>query len=108
MIVDDDQSIRYLVRINLEGADKFEVIGEAENGDEAVKLVERDRPDFVILDLFMPRMDGAEAAGAMREVHPTVRIVAYSGNTLERPEWADASLNKEQFSLITSVLDSLV
>ncbi|MFO7695500.1 MAG: ATPase, T2SS/T4P/T4SS family [Vicinamibacterales bacterium] len=64
LVVDDDRTIRLMVRRLLE-KDGFEVI-EGENGREAIELATRERPNLLLIDLMMPEMDGYQAIGALR------------------------------------------
>ena len=71
VVVADDQALmRSGLRMMLERADGIEVVGEAEDGDAAVRVVREHRPDVVLMDIRMPGVDGIEA---------TRRIVADSG-----------------------------
>jgi CheY-like chemotaxis protein len=63
LVVDDERAVRAVCRVNLELAG-LEVL-EAENGEEALALVERERPDIVLLDVMMPRLDGWQVAGRL-------------------------------------------
>lgn len=63
MIVDDAAPVRDAVRRMLELEDDFLVIGEAENGEEAVSLARKLLPDVILMDINMPRLDGISAAG---------------------------------------------
>ena len=56
-----------------------EVVGEAADGEDAVRLATELRPDLVLLDLAMPRMDGLQALPLIREAVPGVRVVVLSG-----------------------------
>ena len=56
LVVDDDPLVTKLVKINLELSDY--VVEEAWDGDSAVKVLEKNPPDLLVLDLMMPRMDG--------------------------------------------------
>lgn len=56
LVVDDDDNVLLLVRANLE-IDGYEVT-EATNGEEALKSIDKDRPDLVLLDVMMPKVDG--------------------------------------------------
>lgn len=53
----------------------FDVVGEAGNGDEAVRLAEQLRPDLVLMDVTMPEMDGVEATRQLHIVAPNVKVV---------------------------------
>ena len=60
-VVDDQALVRSGFTVLLRSADDIEVVGEAADGAEAVALVERERPDVVLMDVRMPEMDGIEA-----------------------------------------------
>ena len=61
LLADDEKLIRAGFRVLLEAADDIVVIGEAVNGDEAVELATAERPDVILMDIRMPRVDGLEA-----------------------------------------------
>jgi YesN/AraC family two-component response regulator len=67
------------LRLTLELDGRFEIVGEAANGKEAVQLAADEHPDVVILDLAMPVMDGMEAIPQIREVSPETKIVMLTG-----------------------------
>jgi DNA-binding NarL/FixJ family response regulator len=75
LIVDDHPIVRAGFEGMLAGKSDLEVIGEAENGEEAVRLAERLRPDVVLMDLRMPLVDGVEAIGRIKEENPNVNIL---------------------------------
>ncbi|MDQ2934222.1 MAG: response regulator transcription factor [Chloroflexota bacterium] len=76
MLVDDHAVVRRGLRGFLELLDDIEVVGEAEDGAQAVALAGRARPDVVLMDLLMPNMDGLEAITAIKQAQPEVEIVA--------------------------------
>jgi DNA-binding NarL/FixJ family response regulator len=65
MLVDDDPLVRSGLRMLLGGAPAIEVVAEAEDGDEVLAAVDRHRPDVVLMDIRMPRLDGVSAAGLL-------------------------------------------
>ncbi|MDO8211041.1 response regulator transcription factor [Conexibacter sp. CPCC 206217] len=76
VVVADDQAIaRQGLRMILESGDDIEVIGEAVDGLDALGQVQRRRPDIVLIDIRMPRMDGLEATRLLRDVEGVQVIV---------------------------------
>lgn len=65
LVVDDDSAIRHLIRVNLEP--RGFVVQEAPDGSSAIKAVEADLPDLMLLDLVMPGVDGIEVCAWVRE-----------------------------------------
>ena len=74
LVIDDGDSVRDVIRIFLEHAG-FEVCGEAADGVEAIEQAKKLKPDLIVLDLAMPRMNGAEAASILSTTMPNVPIV---------------------------------
>ena len=79
LLADDAADLRLLLRIRLEKLDDVEVVGEATDGEEALELAEELRPDVVVMDLSMPRVDGLQATERLRDRYPSLRIVVLSG-----------------------------
>jgi len=75
LISDDHPVVRAGLRGMLSGEPDFEVVGEAENGKEAVGLTGELKPDVVLMDLRMPEMDGVAAIERIRAEHPKVQIL---------------------------------
>ncbi|CAN5542522.1 hypothetical protein BH24ACT26_BH24ACT26_21700 [soil metagenome] len=78
LLADDVAEIRMLLRLTLELDGRFEVVGEACNGAEAVQLACRQHPDVVILDLGMPVMDGFTAIPEICRFSPQTKILVLS------------------------------
>lgn len=76
LIVDDAAVMRIRLRDILES--RYDVVGEAGNGDEALKLYDKFRPDFVTLDITMPQLNGLEALGRLIQSHPDAKVVIVS------------------------------
>lgn len=80
MIVDDEQEVRQGIIKKIDWHHyHFEVVGEAENGIEALDVIEENVPDVVITDISMPLMDGLALSSAIRERYPTVKVVILTG-----------------------------
>jgi two-component system, NarL family, response regulator LiaR len=75
LIVDDHAVVREGLRTFLELQDGLEVVGEAAEGQEAIELAERLRPDVVLMDLVMPKLDGVKAMTELRERLPASRVI---------------------------------
>jgi two-component system, chemotaxis family, protein-glutamate methylesterase/glutaminase len=71
LLADDSKFIREQLRTLLSSDSRFQVVGEAWNGEDACELVATLRPDLVILDVDMPKMDGIRATQHIMEHHPT-------------------------------------
>jgi DNA-binding NarL/FixJ family response regulator len=65
MLVDDDALVRSGLRMLLGGAEEIEVVAEADDGDGVLAAVDRHRPDVVLMDVRMPRLDGVSAAALL-------------------------------------------
>lgn len=74
LVTDDGDSVRDVIRVFLERGG-FEVCGEAVDGLDAIEQAKKLKPDLIILDLAMPRMNGAEAASILSATMPDVPIV---------------------------------
>ncbi len=78
LIVDDSPQIRNMVRLWLESEDRFEVCGEAADGVEGIEKALELKPDLIVLDLLMPRMNGLQAAPALQSAMPEVPIILFT------------------------------
>jgi DNA-binding NarL/FixJ family response regulator len=78
VIADDRPRTRRALRALLATQPGVEVIGEAADGVEAVAMLERHRPDVVLLDVQMPRLDGVAATARIKARWPSVRVVCLS------------------------------
>jgi DNA-binding NarL/FixJ family response regulator len=79
LLADDTSEIRLLLRLALEMDGRFEIIGEAEDGVEALKLTLEHSPDAVVLDLAMPVMDGLAALPGIKQAAPGAKILVLTG-----------------------------
>ncbi|HEY6466262.1 MAG TPA: response regulator transcription factor [Candidatus Acidoferrales bacterium] len=102
LIVDDNPSVRSALRLVLEGSGKFCVCGEAVDGIDCVEKSKELQPDVIVLDLSMPRMNGAEAASLLHGVNPKMKIVLFSlyseliGHQLASAIGVDAVISKRE------------
>ena len=78
LIVDDHEVVREGLRLSLSRAPHIRVVGEAGDGQAAIDLAERRRPNVVIMDVRMPGMDGLEATKALSEKLPDVAVLIFT------------------------------
>jgi DNA-binding NarL/FixJ family response regulator len=105
VLIDDDVDFLWVIRFRLELEHDIAVIGEAEEGEAGVALALRERPDIVVIDVMMPRIDGFEAAKRIKRSQPAVKVVAVTslpGDKAIRQEMyrsgADAFLGKRDIA----------
>jgi DNA-binding NarL/FixJ family response regulator len=112
LLVDDVVEVRRLVRTSLRFRDGFEVVGEAADGAEAVRLAARLRPDVVVLDLGLPDIAGREVLTRVREQSPTSKVVIFSGLENVDESWiadhaAGYVLKDSDLSYLVDLLESV-
>lgn len=76
LIVDDHFMVRDGLKVFVDVLPDMECVGEASNGEEAVRVCQQVRPDVVLMDLVMPGMDGVSATEAIRKQFPETRVLA--------------------------------
>jgi DNA-binding NarL/FixJ family response regulator len=78
LIVDDSESVRKITRLFIESQVDLEVCGEAVDGVDGIEKAKALKPDLILLDLAMPRMNGVEAASIIKRTMPQVRIIMFT------------------------------
>jgi NarL family two-component system response regulator LiaR len=76
MIVDDHDVVRRGLAAFLKSKVDLELVGEASDGEDALHTCDQVQPDVILMDLVMPKMNGAAATRAIRERHPNVQVIA--------------------------------
>jgi DNA-binding NarL/FixJ family response regulator len=108
LLCDDDETFRQALRLLLDGDERIEIVGNAANGEEAVKLALLHRPDIVTMDIQMPVMDGVDATKQLRYLLPQVKVVIVSAS-----EFGDRAKTAKQagaaaYVTKTRVFDELI
>lgn len=91
LIADDHAILRDGLRALLSAAPNMEVVGEAADGQDAIRLTGELSPDLLLIDLSMPRMNGTEAIEVIRRQHPDLKIIALTVHRSE--EYVRATLD---------------
>lgn len=78
IIAEDHQALIDGIKLSLENENDIEVIGEANNGEDLIKLVDCLQPDVIITDIRMPKCDGITATRLIKKNHPSIQIIAFS------------------------------
>lgn len=106
LLVDDVVDVRRLLRTALRFRGGFEVVGEASDGGEAVRLAGSLLPDIVVLDLGLPDLAGREVLSRIRENSPASKVVVFSGADPEEGPWI--AKNVEGYVLKDAEIEYLV
>ena len=78
LIADDSASMRLSVRLLLEGRHRELVVREAVDGVDVIEMAKKSKPDLILLDLAMPRLNGAEAAAVLRNDMPETPVILFT------------------------------
>jgi DNA-binding NarL/FixJ family response regulator len=89
VIADDDDGYLESLGELIDHQPELSVVGRATDGVQAVELVDRLEPEAAVVDLHMPRMNGVEAVFQMRRAHPSICLIALTGDSA--PELSEAA-----------------
>jgi DNA-binding NarL/FixJ family response regulator len=107
LIADDSAAFRNAFGLFLDCLPQVEVIGAAEDGEHALTLVGSLRPDLVLMDLQMPRLNGLQATRTIRAEFPGVRVVMISLHDSKELKAASAAARADRFIPKHSLRDEL-
>ena len=108
LIADDQELVRIGFRLLLEAQDDLEVVGEAADGEEAVALARELRPDVILMDIRMPRVDGIEAIGRLQALEPPPRVLVLTTFDLDEYVFGALRAGAAGFLLKDAPKDALV
>lgn len=98
LIVDDHEMVRAGLTIFLQGNDDLELVGETDNGADALTLCRDLEPDVVLMDIVMPVMDGITATRLIHQRQPDIRVIALT--SFKDGELARAALRAGAFAYV--------
>jgi DNA-binding NarL/FixJ family response regulator len=78
MVVDDHAAFRRVARAVISATPGFQQVADAASGADALRNADRECPDLVLMDVYMPHMDGFETARRLTEAHPEILVVLIS------------------------------
>ena len=108
LIADDQELVRIGFRLLLEAQDDLEVVGEAADGEQAVALARELRPDVILMDIRMPRVDGIEAIGLLQALEPPPRVLVLTTFDLDEYVFGALRAGAAGFLLKDAPKDALV
>ena len=108
LIVDDHQVVRQGLRTFLELHEDILVVGEAGDGVSAVEMVRQLKPDVVLMDLVMPRLDGIEATRQVKALEPGVKVIALTSFTEDEKVFPSIQAGASSYLLKDVSPDDLV
>ena len=108
LLADDHAVVRAGTRQLLERQPDFEIVGEAVDGDEAVRLTEELTPDVVVMDVRMPKVSGVEATRRIKASNPDVRVLVLTAHDDDEYVFALLQAGANGYLLKTAEIDELV
>jgi len=108
VIVEDHTIVREGLRSLLTSTKEFEVVGEAEDGHAAIRIIEKIQPDLVLSDLSMPRMDGVDMIQAIKKEFPHTKIIALTVHRTEEYVLATLKAGADGYILKEASYDELL
>jgi DNA-binding NarL/FixJ family response regulator len=81
LLVDDHALVRECVRLSVQTQEDIEVVGQASDGEEACQMAKVLRPDVIVLDISMPKLNGLQAAERLKAICPQAKVVALSNHS---------------------------
>ena len=108
LIVDDNAQLRQALRMELQAAQDLEVIGEADDGIAGFQLAQTLRPDVILMDVNMARLDGVEATRRIRALLPQTVLIGMSCHSRQAVETVLLAAGADAFLPKDTVVDTLL
>ncbi|MDX6514027.1 MAG: hypothetical protein QOE36_3531 [Gaiellaceae bacterium] len=108
LLADDDEAFVASLRPLIESQPELAVVGTASNGLEAIELADDLAPDAVVIDLHMPLLDGVTAVARLRGDHPSLCLIALTGDEATQLHRAVAEAGADAVLVKSELVDTLV
>jgi DNA-binding NarL/FixJ family response regulator len=108
LIVDDNLRLRALIRRISAQEPDLQVVGEAEDGEEAIRLTHLLRPDIVLMDFVMPRVNGVEAMRRIKVAHPKTKVIIMTVHTEDAYRRTAEASGTDAFLLKKTLMTTLL
>ena len=107
LLADDDEGYLESLRKLIDGQHELSVVGTATNGLSAIELVDELSPDAAVLDLHMPLLDGVSTVARLRRDHPSLCLIALTGDEAPALHRAAKESGADDVLLKTELVDAL-
>lgn len=107
LIVEDHELTRNGLVFSFQKMSDLQIVGEADNGEKALKLIEERSPDIVLMDLAMPVMDGIEATQKIKTRFPAVKVIILTSHQDEEEVYASLAAGAQAYCLKDIELERL-
>jgi len=108
LVADDDRAYLGSLRELIDQQPELEVVATAVDGVQAIELAEQLEPDAVVLDVHMPLLDGVSAAARLRRDHPSICLIALTGDDAPALHRAVLEAGADEVLLKSAILDALL
>lgn len=108
LIAEDHEFTRTGLKYSLQSKSRFEVVAEAENGEQAVALVSQVQPDIVLMDIGMPIMDGIAATQKIKESFPGIKVVMLTSRQVKEEVYASLAAGADAYCMKDITTERLV
>ena len=108
LIVDNDMRFRRFVKELLSSEESLQIIGEAADGQEAIRKAKELKPDLVLMDITMPRMSGLDATRRLKKIMPELTIIILTVHDLEEYREAAMASGAGAYVLKKTIMEELI
>jgi two-component system response regulator NreC len=108
LIVDDDMRFRRFVKELFSPEESLQIIGEAVDGQEAIRKVKELKPDLVLMDITMPRMNGLDVTQRLKKIMPELAIIILTIHDLDEYRQAAMTSGASAYVLKKTIMEELI